>query len=389
MASNVSEEELALLEFIKQEIGETQKGQSPQEYMKKYLKPGSRVEHETQRREYIPVSKREPPRISNFSGYGSKNETSYELWIYEVNSLISDKVYDQDSINYAVRHSLRGEAGRVAMHLGPKATVEEIISKLDSIYGEVGCKEDIMAEFYRSRQRDDESVTAWSCRLEDIIGKAVTKKLVFEREKNTMLKSMLWNGLKTSLKDISGHKYDTIDNFDELRIALRQIEKDHEERKSQSRKPNPSKAISTKTQNTQEQSDINEVKDLVKQMSLRMDRWENRGRDRYRGPTNTRGRGYRDNVYGRTYNRDNVYGRTYNRDTYTDDQQRPSGQDQQRSRWQDRSRTQPPTTASGNNTKYSQEIRCYRCGQVGHVRKGCRVKMEDLNTNKPVKRGRR
>jgi hypothetical protein len=36
-----------------------------------------------------------------------------------------------------VRKSLKGEAGRVVMHLGPTASIPEILYKLDSIYGDV------------------------------------------------------------------------------------------------------------------------------------------------------------------------------------------------------------------------------------------------------------
>jgi hypothetical protein len=55
---------------------------------------------------------------------------------YEVCSLISNKLYEPDSIDYAVRGSLKGEAGRVVMHLGPTASIPEILYKLDSIYGD-------------------------------------------------------------------------------------------------------------------------------------------------------------------------------------------------------------------------------------------------------------
>ncbi|CAG2185179.1 unnamed protein product [Mytilus edulis] len=80
---------------------------------------------------------RDPPRISNFSGNNTKGETSYELWRYEVTGLMADKLYDQENINYAVRRSLKGDAGMVAMHLGAKASIPDILHKLDSIYGAV------------------------------------------------------------------------------------------------------------------------------------------------------------------------------------------------------------------------------------------------------------
>jgi UDP-N-acetylglucosamine pyrophosphorylase len=62
-----------------------------------------------------------------------------------------------------------------------------------------------------------------------------------------MLHDILWNGLRKELKDASGHKYDSIKDFDSLRVAIRQMEMKHtleqqlyeKEKKS---KPNPTKA---------------------------------------------------------------------------------------------------------------------------------------------------
>ena len=113
-----------------------------------------------------------------------------------------------DSIDYAVRRSLEGEAGRVAMHLEPKASIPEILYKLDSIYGDVEKKVDLLGDFFNARQREDENVTSWSCRLEDMIGKAVTRGLIDKEGVNEMLQSVLFRELRTSLKALSGHKFD-------------------------------------------------------------------------------------------------------------------------------------------------------------------------------------
>jgi hypothetical protein len=57
------------------------------------------------------------------------------------------------------------------------------------------------------------------------MGKAVTRGLIHKEEVNDMLHSVLFRGLRTSLKALSGHKFDAIQDCDTLRIALRQIEK--------------------------------------------------------------------------------------------------------------------------------------------------------------------
>jgi hypothetical protein len=47
-----------------------------------------------------------------------------------------------------VGRSLKGEAGRVVMHLGPTASIPEILYKLDSIYGDVEKKVDLLGDFF-------------------------------------------------------------------------------------------------------------------------------------------------------------------------------------------------------------------------------------------------
>ena len=66
--------------------------------------------------------------------------------------------------------------------------------------------------------------------MEDTVGKAVTRGLVDNKKVNKMIHAMLCTGLQTSLKDISGHTFDDIQDFNALRITLRQLEKDHERR---------------------------------------------------------------------------------------------------------------------------------------------------------------
>ena len=365
--NTISEEDFALLQLLKKEVKEKPKGDDVQglkDWMKEYLATSGEIVTPKEESQEKDTSKtkttvtytkmRDPPKVTNFSGSNSKGEATYAFWRYEVCGLMEDKVHDSDNISYAVRKSLKGEAGTIVMHLGPKASLPEIIHKLDSIYGDVEKKEDLLAQFYRARQGDDECVTKWSCRLEDIIGKAIEKGMVQHKDANTMLHSMLWSGLKTELKDISGHKYDTIKDFDELRIALRHIERDHEERKT-SKKPQTAKAaaISEPINNT---SEFEEVKGLIQQLTTRFDRMETDYRGRGRGYINYRGQ---------------------NNNRYTDTRQR---------RWQDRSK---PQASSANQD----ERRCFRCGKPGHLKLGCIEKLDkdgkSLNFKKSMEQDHR
>ena len=42
-----------------------------------------------------------------------------------------------------------------------------------------------------------------------------------------MTRNIFWQGLKPSLKDISGYKFEKIKDFDLLRVGIRQLEQDH------------------------------------------------------------------------------------------------------------------------------------------------------------------
>ncbi|PVD18623.1 hypothetical protein C0Q70_21173 [Pomacea canaliculata] len=150
------------------------------------------------------------------------SEASYELWKFEVNCVKPDAAYDRHAVLEAVRRSLRGEAARVAMRLGVNATADSIISKFDSLYGTVRGGEDLLADVYAAKQQDGEDVATWSCRLEDLWAKAAE-----------VLRCRFWKGLVQPLRDRSGHKFTTINDFDELRRIMRQFEwtSDHQPRK--------------------------------------------------------------------------------------------------------------------------------------------------------------
>jgi hypothetical protein len=93
-----------------------------------------------------------------------------------------------------------------------------------------------------------------------------------------MLHDILWNGLRKDLKDASGHKYDSIKDFESLRVAIRQIEMKHtlEQQlyeKEKKFKPNPAKAAHV-TPTTTEKSDIEELKGIVQQLVSKVDSYD-------------------------------------------------------------------------------------------------------------------
>ena len=78
--------------------------------------------------------------------------------------------------------------------------MNDILSKFNSVYGEVDAKEHLLATFYSAKQEDNEDVTKWSCRLEDILSSAVDRKLVDANNVNEMLRNMFSQCLMQHLK---------------------------------------------------------------------------------------------------------------------------------------------------------------------------------------------
>ncbi|VDI80157.1 Hypothetical predicted protein [Mytilus galloprovincialis] len=204
------------------------------------------------------------PRISAFSG-DVKTGTPYDLWRYEVQCLIKTG-HTHETITMAIRRSLRGDASKVPMRLGPEATIDDIIDKMDSIYGSVDQPEALLGQFYTARQQDDEDVATWACRLEEILSKAKNRKNVTEENINDMLTSKFFDGLRPEMKNIVRYKKDTITDFHSLLKATREIENQHNLKPSLKKKP-PTQATSKSTTTTVENRQIQQLTALVKQLS--------------------------------------------------------------------------------------------------------------------------
>ena len=174
--------------------------------------------------------------------------------------LLVEKQHKPEILVQAIRKSLRGEACNLLRRLGIGATIPEILAKFESSYGAVDSKENVLAKFYSARQEENEDVSKWSCRLEDILSIAVEKKVVDLKNVNDMLRNMFWQGLKPSLKDISGYKYEQVTDFNKLRVELRKLEQEHNY-------PTSGHEIKTSInpiiENKQEKSEMKEIKSML------------------------------------------------------------------------------------------------------------------------------
>ena len=330
------------------------------------------------------------PKISIFSSDGSKQDSSYDQWRYEVECRRKEK-YSDSVISQAIRRSLRGDAGRVVMRLGPEATIAEMLDKMESVFGTVERGESIMQDFYSATQRKGEDTMTWSCRLEEIYRKAVEKGVVKKEDANEKLKSRFWNGLHQWLRDITGYKYDSIADFDQLRKEIRLIEKEHDKKTTQS--------MALTSEKESGKSELDEIKGMIQQLTTKVNRLETGHQQRDFGqqeqPSSTRqqqekqhNRGGYNNRGGRRGGFNNRQGGSYGGRGYSSDNYDTYPH-------HDRFYYEEPQQHYGQQPRqqdYYEEPTCYRCGQPGYLQRGCRVILDHskrgLNSNRPSSRGR-
>lgn len=168
------------------------------------------------------------PKIPQFSGISTipKGEISYPEWRFEVNCLLNDHEMSDSVILQAVRSSLRGTARKMLLPMGERASARQIINKLDALYGDTSSNEMLMQEFFNLSQNSDECVTEYGCRLELALQSAIENGYLAPEKRDCHLRHQLWHGLFSErLKDQTHHKFDSVQNYDQLLKEIRVVER--------------------------------------------------------------------------------------------------------------------------------------------------------------------
>ena len=303
-----------------------------EKFMKDYEKDGT--------------DRRQSPRVSIFYGEEGKGEVRYQTWKYEIECLQQEKKYPEDQLLMAIRRSAKGEAANILRRLGVKASVHDIIKKFNSSFGDIDSPELIMKKFYAVEQKPTESLITYAARVEELFAQAVQVKALSTTQE-AILKSVFYQGIKQPLKQCGNLKYETIADYDRFKIEMRKIESDLQETsKKETESTTNCQAVNQKP------SEMQEVKELLKQMNEKINALEEqrdqqqsmpyRGRRGYRGPRHFRG-AYNQGLYQR--------GRGQYRPT------RPTGT----------STFRPSAPYNQQQNKFS----CYSCGGEGHIAINC------------------
>ena len=164
------------------------------------------------------------PYISQFSGVDPipKNESTFEAWKLEIESLKKSNMFPDYLVTQSIRNSLKNPARNTLLTLGPLASSQEILDKLECVFGNVASGQSIMQEFYTAVQQPEESVTMWSLRLEEILQRVSEKSKIPAEQKNEMLRERFWSSLyNPELQNATQVYYHQTKDFEELRRKVR------------------------------------------------------------------------------------------------------------------------------------------------------------------------
>ena len=240
------------------------------------------------------------PNITPFSGMEpvQKNECSFEDWKLEIQCLIQSGAYPDYIVAQCIRNSLKVPAKRAIVTLGSSVTSQELIEKLQNVFGNVASGESVLTEFYTSSQQPTESVTMWGLRLEEIVQRGIEKGQISEGQKDEMLRTRFWRNLyNKELQNATRVYYDQLKDFDKLRTKVRSEEywslKPSAEKNNTSKvvinTPAPEKREEVKTepqaqhQPLQLDPNTSALKDVVRRLE-KIEKQLNSKRNRWRRP---------------------------------------------------------------------------------------------------------
>ena len=216
-----------------------------------------------------------PLKLSLFSGdpRPKGGEVSFEAWRQEIDCLKLDEVCSPNALARLVRRSLRGEAGQLVLNMG--VDVGEIVSKLEGFYGTVESGAVLLQQLYASKQGPDETIAAYSARLQLAIDKAQQRGGVSPTAQDETLHVVFWKGLcNESMKQAIRHRYETVGSFDELVRLARLAEQESEDfQKFHSNPMRPRPRIGAHVAQVDRQSalekEVNELKAQLREIDLK------------------------------------------------------------------------------------------------------------------------
>ena len=167
------------------------------------------------------------PRLPSFSG-DKKSEVSYRQWRAELRGLLVDVSLPMPTIVNAIRRSLKGIAANCLLNYGEGTfNPHDLIKEFDELFGEVLTSEQVLANFFATSQEPDESVTAWACRLREVLSRCPDDTYSSGPQHQAILRQKFWSGLRSEkIKTATRHKFDAGKTLNELIVSARAVEQE-------------------------------------------------------------------------------------------------------------------------------------------------------------------
>ena len=122
---------------------------------------------------------------------------------------------------------MKGHARKALSTLNSLTNSDGIISKLESLFGNVASGLSTLQEFFTAAQKSDKTVTLCGLRIEEILQRAIEKGDVASDRKNHLLKDKFWRSLHSfDLKIATKVYFDQILDFEVLRSKVMEEERE-------------------------------------------------------------------------------------------------------------------------------------------------------------------
>ena len=219
------------------------------------------LDHELTMLEKTLMSKKwrtEIPRFDNFSGLIGPKESSYDQWAYKVSQARQN--YPEYAVREAMSRSMKGTVADAVRFLGDGTSIDDILAKLEDMYGTVGSRDVLMTDFYKIKQGPGELVAVFCNKIEGSLNKICMRcpGKITPEEIKTHLKDRLFNGMKYDLRVGVRHCYEQEDTTYstlmgearkvEAELALEDFAELKKPEKEESKKPAKAKAAFAKVE---------------------------------------------------------------------------------------------------------------------------------------------
>ena len=130
-------------------------------------------------------------------------------------------------VSTAIKRLIKGQAQEIVLHMDEDATVNDIITRYDMMFGDVNPPHVLLAQFYSDSQMPGESITNWYARLEDIASKITRKdgNVISPNNYDILVNTQFWTKMcDDKMKNALRHKFDELASSPQFIVEARKIE---------------------------------------------------------------------------------------------------------------------------------------------------------------------